>query len=201
MTPSSTTVFIAEEMLTLVAKDTADLGRAEMLMAEWSMTVGASFGGVARALAGADVQGFGPLREAALRLGADVIALVEQIDHDSGRAAEMESIVIPPDIPATEMLPLPDEPADDEDHVVRHVDFGHEDVRQQSEELDTAAWNGERWRAHLRNAGIRVADAVRAAQQLARQFGEPEPGTLDEVRSQRLSEALRGWTANQAVPV
>lgn len=207
MTPSPLSVFITDEILTLVAQDAEDLGTPDMPLPEWSMALGGSFGGLARALSTAEQSGArGDLRAAALRLGADLVAMVEQLDHQSGRAAELLGHEVPavprePDgdyASPREVEPIRADEEPFEDAVVRHVDFGGASQITGAADTEATYWNGDRWRSHLRNFGVRVADAIRFAQTFARSLGEDEPGTLDEIRTPALAMALRGWVENQA---
>lgn len=194
-------IAITDEFLTLLAADHADLGPADMTMAEWMMTLAPNFGAVAKAAAMADLEGdAGQLRAAAIRLGTDVLALVEQLDRESGRAGDL--IGPPSSSPATtaageEPFEVPvEEP--ERDPVVRQVDFSGGAHGAGTGDGDLAYWNADRWRSHLRSFGVRVADALRTAQSFARNLGEPEPGTLDEIRTPALASALRGWVEQQA---
>ncbi|MCU1488245.1 MAG: hypothetical protein JWN67_4991 [Actinomycetia bacterium] len=210
MTPSTISVFITDEILTLVAQDVDELGAADLPLPDWSVALGGSFGSVTRALSMAvQTDATQDLRTAAVRLAADLVAMVEQLDQDSGRAAEILGGVEVPVVPLeaegdyaspreVEPVRAEDEPFDDT--VVRHVDFtGGGQVTAVPSDPDVTYWNADRWRTHLRAVGVRVSDAIRAAQALARTLDENEPGTLDEIRSPALFVGLRGWVEQQAV--
>ena len=196
---SAVAVAITDEFLSALAQDQADLGPSDLPIAEWSMVLTAGVGAVARhALDGAVTGDLDKVRAAAIQLGADLLGMIEQLDGDSGRAADLlgdstaAHATLEGQIVDDGRLLAAEEP---QDSVVRHVDFTAGQA-----EPDISHWNGDRWRTNLRSWGVRVADALRYAQNAARAIGAPEPGTLDEIRHPALAADLRSWCEQQAAP-
>lgn len=208
--PSAVAVFITDEVLGLVAADAEDFGVEDVPLPAWAMTLGSNQGTVMRYLAEADQVGTtGDLRKAALRLAADLVELVEQIDRESGHADRILGTEQP--------LGADDEPVDAE--VIGDDPSGLFDERPfesanpspavdhgavaaaVAKQSDVTYWNGERWRSYLRNVGVRVADTLRSAQRLARELGVAEPGTLEDIQEPRLAAALRAWVDEHATAV
>lgn len=182
--PSPLSALIADEVLEQRARDDDEFGAPKMHLEQWALLLAADVGKIAQLGVAGDVEPAdeSPLRDALVRLACDAVSWVEQIDFDSGRADLMinGSAAIEPalvEMPATsaemEHEPEPPSPADD----------------------NAAVWSGDKWRSVCRSRGVRVADAIRHAQELAAEAGVPEPGTLDGVSlaSAQVAQGLRAW--------
>jgi hypothetical protein len=182
---------ILDEVYEVRAVEVGDLGEAELPLTSWCTVLSEDLGAVSRSTLAAEQSGaLDDVRARALRLVVDSVALVEQLDRSTGRHGDLDDV-------SPERTPTP-EP------IVRAAPELEEPEPPPLPISDVAGdeswWNGDRWRDLLRRNGVRVADAIRQGQAIARTLGQPEPATLDVV-SPAIAAQLRAWVESRSAGV
>lgn len=185
---------ILDEVYEVRAIEVGDLGDAELPLTSWCTVLSEDLGAASRSTLAAEQSGdLDDVRERALRLAVDSVALVEQLDRSTGRHGDLDDghpVHVSTPEPAVRPAPEPD--PEPRGSAASPITDGIG---------DEAWWSGDRWRDQLRRNGIRVADAIRHAQAIARTLGQTEPATLDIISSPAVAAQLRAWIDSNAAGV